>query len=236
MIHLYVSFFKKEKRDPDCSIGRAPGSQAGRLLLENGLRELYDMPYDEDMLDTGENGKPFLKGCPEICFNISHTEGLAVCAFADGPVGVDAEAVRPVRGPLVRRVLHEEEQRILNRYRDGVVLENGKEVSVFRNPENEKKYDTVFFRYWTLKESYLKWDGCGLTREPREIRFDLDPEDWESPVFCSDAQVICRQYRLQDNEEEPEQYILSVCTGRSESPLNQGGVVFNKNDSYGMPG
>lgn len=40
-------------------------------------------------------GKPFFPGRPDICFNLSHSYGAAVCALHDKPVGVDVEKLRP---------------------------------------------------------------------------------------------------------------------------------------------
>ena len=252
MIHIFASFFdpaaKTGKKLSTAAEQKAEGVPVsrrtqehltGRRLLLDGLRELYDLfPLSggkteaenilegEMLLETEENGKPFLKEHPDIRFNISHCDGLVVCAFADVPVGVDVETVRPIRDPLVRRVLHEKEQAVLNRYREAAQIrtENGKEVTVFSDPMKERDYDRVFFRYWTLKESFLKRDGCGLTREPRELFFDLDPEDWDSPVFGPEGQTVCRQYRFrkgkteagtgEDQIPESEEFLLSVCTAK----------------------
>lgn len=39
-------------------------------------------------------GKPFFPAHPEICFNLSHSHGAAVCALHHLPVGVDVERLR----------------------------------------------------------------------------------------------------------------------------------------------
>lgn len=38
-----------------------------------------------------------------------------------------------------------------------------KEINLIRNKH------TLFFKYWTAKEAYLKWEGSGLLRNPKEI-------------------------------------------------------------------
>ncbi len=40
-------------------------------------------------------GKPFFPDRPDVCFNLSHSHGAAVCAVPDRPVGVDVEKLRP---------------------------------------------------------------------------------------------------------------------------------------------
>ena len=224
MIDLYISFFKETEKGTEHRIGR--------MLLEYGLRERYGIEFENGWLEEGVNGKPHLRPFPDIHFNISHTEGLAVCAFADTPVGVDTEKVKKVRDPLVRRVLCREEQDVLYRFRDSADMINGKEVSVFDDSEREREFDTVFFRYWTLKESYLKREGCGLTREPGEIRFLLDPGDWESPITCPGGQAVCMQRRIQKNDGNPDTYVLSVCTGMEDGKKEKG-VRYHKLSVYG---
>lgn len=40
-------------------------------------------------------GKPFFPARPDICFNLSHSHGSAVCALHNKPVGIDVEKLRP---------------------------------------------------------------------------------------------------------------------------------------------
>lgn len=66
---------------------------AYRLLALAAERELGLHPLPEIAREVG--GKPFFPGCPEICFNLSHSHGAAVCALHDKPVGIDVEKLRP---------------------------------------------------------------------------------------------------------------------------------------------
>ena len=129
---------------------------------------------------ANQYGRPSLsypEGTP-LSFNISHTAGLVVCAFAHEPeIGVDVEdASRAIEGPeLARRFFSPDEAEAL----DGL-------------PEAERP--ARFFDYWTLKEAYIKARGMGLSL-PLDgfsmqldaarpgIRFtpaiDDDPETWQ---------------------------------------------------------
>ena len=63
-------------------------------LLELALeRELHLSPLPEIAWEP--SGKPYFPSRPDICFNISHSRGAAVCALHDKPVGVDIEKLRP---------------------------------------------------------------------------------------------------------------------------------------------
>ena len=61
---------------------------AAALKRELGLSELPEMAW-EDV------GKPYFPSRPDICFNLSHSHGAAVCALHDKPVGIDVEKLRP---------------------------------------------------------------------------------------------------------------------------------------------
>ena len=58
------------------------------LEREYGLRELPEIAREP-------GGKPFFPDRPDICFNLSHSHGAAVCALHDKPVGIDVEKLRP---------------------------------------------------------------------------------------------------------------------------------------------
>ena len=79
----------------------------GRRLLSLGLKELFGLDVTPEWLDanirTQKSGKPFISGVPHIHYNISHCAGMVACVFADSPVGVDVEKIRPVEFLLESR-------------------------------------------------------------------------------------------------------------------------------------
>ena len=97
-----------------------------------------------------------------LCFNLSHTHGLAACVVArTREVGVDAEdwqrQGRADFAALIRRCL------------------SPTELACYQKiPAAEQK--RAFFDYWTLKEAYLKARGCGLTLPLEEITFQWPSE------------------------------------------------------------
>ena len=107
----------------------------------------------------GSHGKPYLKDPgTDLQFNVSHTKGAAVLAFAhDVEIGIDIEHARrkvDVEG-VGRRVFTRLEQ-------DG--LRKLGEASALRE----------FFRLWTAKEAYLKATGSGLSVDPASIEANLE--------------------------------------------------------------
>jgi 4'-phosphopantetheinyl transferase len=95
----------------------------------------------------GPKGKPVLAGPDSLQFNLSHSAGTALYAFAlDNPIGVDIELLdRRVRDALgaAARVLGEEETERL------------------RSLPDEQR-DAEFLRSWVRHEAALKCRGAGL--------------------------------------------------------------------------
>lgn len=125
----------------------------GRRLLDYGLRQEYALFLSESDIGAGEYGKPHLKDYPDIHFSISHCDGMVVCGIMDRVIGIDVERIRPYSEKTAKRIMAEEELR-----REPVL-----------SPE-------IFFKYWTLKESYLKAIGTGLSYPMKEVVFRWDSQ------------------------------------------------------------
>ena len=117
---------------------------AGALLLK--LCE--DEGLCPSMPDLTENpyGKPFFSGHPEICFSLSHSGGKVILAVSDRAAGCDIETVDPRinTGAIAERFYAPEEYRLLQAEPDPALR------------------TALFFRLWTLKESYVKASGLGM--------------------------------------------------------------------------
>lgn len=94
--------------------------------------------------NANKYGKPLLKGHYKISFNVSHSGDWIVCAIDHGPVGIDIEKIRSVEFEILEQFFSGEEYKML----------------MSKNSENWKLF---FFDLWTLKESYIKAVGEGLS-------------------------------------------------------------------------
>ena len=92
--------------------------------------------------DYGPEKKPYLKS-GGIFFNLSHSGIWVVCAIAECEVGCDVEKIAPIDLKLARRFLPEEAE------------------DIYAQPTEAEKLD-LFYRYWTLKESFMKATGLGM--------------------------------------------------------------------------
>ncbi len=140
--------------------------RAGLELLKESLFREFSGEFScteeefclENELEKEELGKPFLKNYPQVHFNISHGKDMVVCGVGTSPLGVDVEAIRPVKRSMSRRVLTPGEQIFLEESE-----KNGGENGWYRD----------FFRLWTLKESYVKAVGKGLSIDFTTLEFIL---------------------------------------------------------------
>jgi len=92
-------------------------------------------------------GKPALEGESDLCFNVSHTNGLALMAFVRRrAIGVDVENLgRETEAERLAERFFSQRERLALRSLSGDELQ------------------TAFFRCWTRKEAYIKAKGEGLS-------------------------------------------------------------------------
>jgi 4'-phosphopantetheinyl transferase len=130
-----------------------------KALLRTSLSVYADRDPKDWRFKRNLYGKPALTASlfpSPLCFNVSHTEGLIVCAVAwEGDVGVDVEMLDDgtAERDCARRFAAVERTALEKDRRDGKA--------------------SRFFDYWTLKEAYLKALGLGLAAELDTVTFRL---------------------------------------------------------------
>lgn len=122
------------------------------VLLEKALEE-WGVSGSPDWT-WGEYGKPFLKDCPGIQFSLSHSGSRVLCALSTGAVGCDIQQTGSGNPALADRFFSPAEAAYLKA--------EGRE--------------TDFYRLWTLKESFVKAVGLGLSLPLKEFTLDLSGE------------------------------------------------------------
>ena len=173
--------------------------QAGLSLLRQGLQRQYQLNLSErqisEQLIFGKYGKPALKDYPDIHFNISHCDGWVGCAFSDRPVGLDLEMVAPFPESMLHRVLTPDEQQFLQQFRD-----------------DRQRYQTMFYRFWTLKESRIKQNGCGLSMDMTSFSFDLPEVELSGQLIYVNSSEPHLHFAQMAIEKD---VILSVCSEKT---------------------
>ena len=127
----------------------APRNQflISRALLRQALGRYRRIGARDIHFLTTANGKPELAESCDLRFNLSHSEGVAVFAFArHRQVGVDVERIRPDTNAL------ELAERFFS----------PPEVQWLRSQPTDQLIPS-FFACWTAKEAYIKAQGEGLS-------------------------------------------------------------------------
>lgn len=167
-----------------CEIPKKEQHSHAHKLLRECLKPL-DIAYSEDSKITlGEYGKPSLAEFPDVFYNISHAEGIAACIVTDRECGIDCEQVREFHPNVMKRAFTEKEREM-----------------VLSAPLDKR--DLLFFRLWTLKESYIKATGKGLSQSLQSAEFEFDGE----LIFPNIRDFKFKQFILKNGK-----YIVSICT------------------------
>lgn len=116
------------------------------MLLRAALRADWPQLCGQSGLQFAENGhgKPYLEGMAELHYNLSHSGSWCVCAVSAVTVGIDVEQIREQKLDWVLPYLSEEEKDDLLGRAEGERIRR-------------------FYEIWTMKESYVKAVGTGLS-------------------------------------------------------------------------
>lgn len=134
-------------------------SLLSRQILLRGLQEANIQLPPNAKWETGDNGRPYIKDCPD--FNISHSGKIAVCAIASGRdrIGVDVQVEKPIGDRRLRQVLTSSE----------IAWVNG-------NPQRAALL-------WSRKEAVSKLLGLGMRLRYRSLETINNQLDFEGQSF-----------------------------------------------------
>lgn len=149
--------------------------------LRSILARWTGRPPQELVFERNAFGKPRLAGHAGPAFNLSHTEGAALCAIApSGDIGVDIERQRPLEhADLVARFF------------------SAAEIRQFDSLAPEGR-EAGFFNGWTRKEAYVKARGLGLSLPLDSFSVDLAPGAEPALHAGDQASESTARFRLWD--------------------------------------
>lgn len=178
-------------------------SLGAEYLLKYALEEQNISPGDGDII-RNENGKPFLRN-GGVFFNLSHSGEKVMCVIGALACGCDAEKAEGEPKKLAKRFFSEDEN-----YALGKCADNG-------------EYTDLFFRLWTLKESFLKCTGDGLGRPLSSFSVITNG----SRIFVKEHanDYLLGEINLNDG------YKYSWCAEYPDGVLSAPATVFEKEDS-----
>ena len=134
-----------------------------RALVRTVLSLYADVAPAQWRFENGEWGKPDIcapDGYSWLRFNLANTEGLLACAVTRS---------REIGGDVENMHRSGETVTIAERY-----FSETEAKALRALPESEQR--ERFFRYWTLKESYIKARGMGLQIPLGQFSFDVEDD------------------------------------------------------------
>lgn len=125
------------------------------VLLRYGLEKEYGLKNNEIEIGFGAYHKPYLKNAEDIFFNLSHSGKWVYCGIGDKVLGVDVELIKSDWIEIARRFFANSEYCYI----------------LQQLPKVQKD---IFYKLWTLKESYVKTVGKGLYINFDSFCFEMD--------------------------------------------------------------
>ncbi|MDO3410485.1 4'-phosphopantetheinyl transferase superfamily protein [Saccharibacillus sp. CPCC 101409] len=167
----------------------------GEMLVRYAAADYRRLPVEEIAFEREERGKPFLAGgAAGFHFNISHSGSWVAAAFARSGIGVDVERHTSIDPDIAKRFFADQEWKY-----------------VFSHPAGER--EKAFFKIWTLKESYIKALGGGLS-----IPLDsFSTVENGSGIRCLQSETTGSRYFSAPDFADG--YSLAVCAAEPNEPL-----------------
>jgi 4'-phosphopantetheinyl transferase len=158
-----------------------------RALVRTTLSRYVQVDPHSWHFEANAYGRPAIatpQGILPLRFNLSHTDGLIVCVVAlDRECGIDVEDTE--RGGMTVDIADQFFSRM-----------EAQDLRALPVPMQRQR----FFEYWTLKESYIKARGMGVSLPLEQFSFHLerglpirisfaprlkdDPSSWQFAQFC----------------------------------------------------
>lgn len=168
--------------------GQKTRSLAAGILLHDALCETLDLEEDAPpfFFEYTERGKAYLPEEPHVHFNLSHSGEYVCCAVGDEPVGVDIQEKLKGKEKIAERFFTPGDRQMLR----GLA---------------EKEREDLFFRMWSVKESYVKLTGEGMARGLSGFEID-----WrKNRIFEKNEEKAAAYFA---ERELAEKYRLCVCS------------------------
>ena len=129
-------------------------SLGAELLLGHACKE-FGVEYGAQTVCENEYGKPQFQNSPWH-FNLSHSGKRVLCVMGSRPLGCDVQRMGKWDGEIAKRFFHPKENRLIDAC------------------QNEEQKQRIFYRLWTLKESFMKCCGLGFHLPLKDFAITFD--------------------------------------------------------------
>lgn len=190
-----VSKERRIKADRFYFIDDAKRSICAELLLQYSLFQAVGQLMELN-IGYNEYGKPFINNVNSFSYNLSHSGKWVAIVYGISQVGIDIEKIQTSKMDIDNEFFTEEERQY-----------------IYTGTDNE--WTKRFTQIWTLKESYVKYLGAGLSI--RLNSFSVNPLDC---VVTNKNGEIQKDLRLKSYLFDSE-YYLSVCSVEEEVTFHE---------------
>ncbi|WP_408955078.1 4'-phosphopantetheinyl transferase family protein [Natroniella sp. ANB-PHB2] len=170
-------FLKKE----DCY-----RSIMGEILIRKIACKKLKIKNRQIFFRKNSYGKPFLKDHNDFYFNLSHSGEWVVCAINENEVGIDIQKIEAIDLNLVNNFFSKREYESLIKQEDR---------------------QSYFYKLWTLKESYIKAIGKGLSKPLDDFTILFDGTNHIALEDRSEN----NSYNFSQYQLDSKNYKMSVC-------------------------
>lgn len=157
----------------------------GEVMARCLFMKLLDVKNENLVIAKNKYGKPYFVGINRLHYNISHSGSFVICGISNQKLGVDIEKIESVYRDITMSLFTKTEyEAILNL--------------------NEDEVKKLFYTYWTLKESYVKYQGKGLSIPLNS--FSIEKKDGQYVVNSIEKPEKIQMY----SENIESDYIIAV--------------------------
>lgn len=193
-INLHLPESLQSKIDSFRFVADKQRSLMGNLIVRQFYAKTLNLNPMKIEFDYNEHEKPSLKNHPKAHFNISHSGDYVVVAFSDCPVGVDIEKNKGNRLKVAKRFFTREELDDLFAFSE------------------EKEQIEYFYQLWTLKESYMKTIGKGISMSLSSFSFKKFHTDFRLRYSSEDMGYQFTSYKVHPD------YACNLCSKYISKP------------------
>lgn len=189
----YVSMEKLKRINRFHQYQDALRTLIGDILVRYLLCKRLGVRNEELIFGVNEYGKPLLVNNTGVEFNISHSGKWIVCSIYNLPVGIDIEKIKPIDIGIAERFFSKDEVKSLM---SKCIAER----------------EAYFYELWTLKESYIKAIGKGLSIPLDSFTIRIVGGNIILHSTNESENYYFKQYCIDKD------YKLAVCSSKNEFP------------------
>ncbi len=187
--------------DKDKRLSLGVGVLLARALHERGLAQYLDE------IAYSEYQKPYLPRYCDVHFNLSHSEERVMCAIGDAEIGCDVEYVNEIDMNIARKFFFDSE------------------YETIASQSSPEARNDVFYRLWTLKESFMKATGLGFNLPLNAFCIKLD-SNIRVEHHVDDAAYTFAEFSIENN------YKYACCVRANEVKARLVSCSFIQSDVF----